>query len=391
MRRTIGADSLRDRYDDSAPTFGEIDISLSLRTTSRFCCAQVAGVVQRLEGHARRSSPPSPISAIATPRLAAGAAGARHAERRRDRGAGVAGAEVVVLRLGRGAGTSTMPPSCADAVEVLAPAGEHLVRIALVADVEDEAVARRVEDVVERGDQLDGAEARREVAAGLRDTRSMISSRSSSATSRTDFARQRAQIGGALDAAAAASPFGSLIASPHGVKRASSRSGSARSPMPRSLEAALDEQAHRRARARPTPRARAPASRLRRSSGVEQVVGDLEGDADRVAEAAQALELVADRAAEPRAADDRRREERGRSCARARTRSRAASAGGADQLTRSSTCPPTSWREPAARGEIARGAAQRAAPDRRSPLRPRERRTRPRAARRRRAPRVASP
>ena len=43
----------------------------------------------------------------------------------------------------------------------VAPAGQDLVRIGLVADVPDEAVVRRVEDVVQRDRQLDRAEARR--------------------------------------------------------------------------------------------------------------------------------------------------------------------------------------------------------------------------------------
>ena len=99
MRRTIGAESLRERYDESAPTFGEIDISLSFSTTTRLRCCRCAGVVQRLERHARGHA------AVADQRdraavLAAVLEGARHAERRGDRGAGVAGAEVVVGRLG---------------------------------------------------------------------------------------------------------------------------------------------------------------------------------------------------------------------------------------------------------------------------------------------------
>ena len=48
-------------------------------------------------------------------------------------------------------------------------AGEQLVDVALVADVEDEAVARRVEDVVHGDGQLDHAEVRPDVTAGLRD------------------------------------------------------------------------------------------------------------------------------------------------------------------------------------------------------------------------------
>ena len=42
------------------------------------------------------------------------------------------------------------------------------MRIGLVADVPDQAVARRVEDIMERGGQLDDAEAGAEMAAGHR-------------------------------------------------------------------------------------------------------------------------------------------------------------------------------------------------------------------------------
>ena len=48
------------------------------------------------------------------------------------------------------------------------PAGQELVRIALVADVEQEVVAREIEDVVQRDGQLDDAEIGREMAAALR-------------------------------------------------------------------------------------------------------------------------------------------------------------------------------------------------------------------------------
>ena len=46
--------------------------------------------------------------------------------------------------------------------------GEELVRIALMPDVPDELVARRVEGVVQRDGQLDDAEAGADVAAGAR-------------------------------------------------------------------------------------------------------------------------------------------------------------------------------------------------------------------------------
>ena len=45
-------------------------------------------------------------------------------------------------------------------LEAIAPAGEELVHVALVADVEDELVLRRVEDAVQRDGQLDDAEVR---------------------------------------------------------------------------------------------------------------------------------------------------------------------------------------------------------------------------------------
>src|SRR6185369_798679 len=54
-------------------------------------------------------------------------------------------------------------PQRADAV---APAGENLVRISLVADVPDQPVGGRVKDIVKRNGQLDDAKPRTEMAAG---------------------------------------------------------------------------------------------------------------------------------------------------------------------------------------------------------------------------------
>ncbi len=56
----------------------------------------------------------------------------------------------------------------ADAEHPVAPPGEDLVRISLVADVPDQTVLRRVEDIVQRDGQLDHAEPRTEMAAGDR-------------------------------------------------------------------------------------------------------------------------------------------------------------------------------------------------------------------------------
>ena len=77
-------------------------------------------------------------------------------------------AERVVLALGA-LGEAGQAAALAQRADAVAPAGQDLVRIGLVADVPDQPVARRVEDVVERDRQLDDAEAGAEMAAGDRD------------------------------------------------------------------------------------------------------------------------------------------------------------------------------------------------------------------------------
>ena len=77
-------------------------------------------------------------------------------------------AERVVFALGA-LGEAGEPARLAQRADAVAPAGQDLVRIGLVADVPDQPVARRVEDVVERDRQLDHAEAGAEMAAGDRD------------------------------------------------------------------------------------------------------------------------------------------------------------------------------------------------------------------------------
>ena len=75
------------------------------------------------------------------------------------------GAERVVFAFGAlgEAGQAAALPQRADAV---APAGQDLVRIGLVADVPDQPVGRRVEDVVQRDGELDDAKPGAEMAAG---------------------------------------------------------------------------------------------------------------------------------------------------------------------------------------------------------------------------------
>ena len=57
----------------------------------------------------------------------------------------------------------------AQALHALAAAGQYLVRVALVADVPDQTVFRRVEDGMQGDGQLDRAEIGRQVAARLLD------------------------------------------------------------------------------------------------------------------------------------------------------------------------------------------------------------------------------
>ena len=75
------------------------------------------------------------------------------------------GAERIVVALGA-LGETGQSAAGAQGADAVAAAGEDLVRIGLVADVPDQAVARGVEDVVECGSQFDDAEAGAEMAAG---------------------------------------------------------------------------------------------------------------------------------------------------------------------------------------------------------------------------------
>ena len=61
------------------------------------------------------------------------------------------------------------PAVLADRRQLIAAAGQDLVRICLVPDVPEDLVARRVEHRVQRDGQLAGAEVRAEVTADLTD------------------------------------------------------------------------------------------------------------------------------------------------------------------------------------------------------------------------------
>ena len=87
----------------------------------------------------------------------------RHAERRGERGAGVPGAVAIVLAFGA-QHEPVEPAGSADGVEPLLPAGEKFVHVGLMADVEQEAVARGIEDVVQGDGQFHHAEVRAKVS-----------------------------------------------------------------------------------------------------------------------------------------------------------------------------------------------------------------------------------
>ena len=80
----------------------------------------------------------------------------------------MAGAERVIFALVALA-ESGQASALAQGADAVAPAGQDLVRIGLVADIPDELVLRRVEHLVERDGELHHAEAGAKMAAGHRD------------------------------------------------------------------------------------------------------------------------------------------------------------------------------------------------------------------------------
>jgi hypothetical protein len=121
------------------------------------------GVVQRLEGDPRAerrvADERDDLRRVLLVR-----ARERQPERERDRRARVSRVEQVVVGLPRvrEAAQAVRLPQRAEAI---AAAGQQLVRVGLVADVEDQPIPPEVEDVVERGRDLDRPEVRAEVAA----------------------------------------------------------------------------------------------------------------------------------------------------------------------------------------------------------------------------------
>ena len=93
-------------------------------------------------------------------------AGHGHAQRGGKRGAGVAGSVAVVLALGA-EHEAVEAAGLADGLKTVAAAGEDLVDVGLVADVEEDLVLGRVEDRMQGQSELDHAEIGAEMAAGF--------------------------------------------------------------------------------------------------------------------------------------------------------------------------------------------------------------------------------
>ena len=96
-----------------------------------------------------------------------------HAESDREARARVAGAVVVMLAF-ESVEKAARAAKLAHPLNQVPPAGENLVDVALMADVHDETVFRRVEDVVHGQRHLDDAKIRAEVASRLRKDRDQL-------------------------------------------------------------------------------------------------------------------------------------------------------------------------------------------------------------------------
>ena len=121
----------------------------------------------------------------------------RHAEAGRQRRAGMARAVGIVLAFGAEE-EAVQPLVLPHGVDAIEPAGKHLVDVTLMADVEDELVLRRVENAMERDRQLDHAEIRPEMTAGLREHLDQLIAHFLRELRET-FLRQRLHVGGRMN------------------------------------------------------------------------------------------------------------------------------------------------------------------------------------------------
>ncbi len=90
------------------------------------------------------------------------------------------------------------PPPVRECADAIAASGENFVRIALVADIANEPVARRIEDAMDGEGQFDDAEAGTQMAAGDGDGFNRLASQLFGKLFHVAFGK-RAQIGGHAD------------------------------------------------------------------------------------------------------------------------------------------------------------------------------------------------
>ena len=156
----------------------------------------VAAVVQRLVGHATGQAAVADHSHDLSC-VALALRGDGHAERSRNRRRRMTHAETVVLAF-IAARKRRQSVLVLDRVDAVAAAGEDLVRIALVADIPDQAVVRRVVQVMQRDGEFDYAQARAEMTAAAGDL--LDQERAQFARDRRQFAcGELAQVGGRVD------------------------------------------------------------------------------------------------------------------------------------------------------------------------------------------------
>ena len=108
---------------------------------------------------------PSPITAMTLFCLPLYIARNRHAEAGGNRRRRVRGAERIVFAFSA-LGETGQSAALADGADAVAPAGQDLVRIGLVADIPNDAILGRVEYVVKRGREFDHAKTGAQVTAG---------------------------------------------------------------------------------------------------------------------------------------------------------------------------------------------------------------------------------
>ena len=106
-------------------------------------------------------------------------------------------AERVVLALAA-LGEAAEAAALAQGADPAAPRGQDLVRISLMADIPDQLVIGRVEDIVDRDSQFDHAETRAEVPAGCADGADHLAAQLVGKLAQL-ARREPAQVGGNID------------------------------------------------------------------------------------------------------------------------------------------------------------------------------------------------